>query len=156
EGQVLLELYATQNNLSPFLQDLGKWVVYSQLYQSLEVDSSVLFHQITSIEYHWHQQELPHQQICKTKAFQKLNPAQLELQEEVADAVQDLAEIVGALARLISEVQEDVKNCKTVWNRVFVSTVQLDVFTVVYKKLDTLLMREMRETFCLIEGQMEQ
>ncbi|KAG7261742.1 hypothetical protein CRUP_021351, partial [Coryphaenoides rupestris] len=68
----------------------------------------------------------------------------------------DLAEIVGALARLISEVQEDVKNCKTVWNRVFVSTVQLDVFTVVYKKLDTLLMREMRETFCLIEGQMEQ
>ena len=34
--------------------------------------------------------------------------------------LQDLAEIVGALASLISEVQEDVKNCKNVWNRVFV------------------------------------
>ena len=33
---------------------------------------------------------------------------------------QDLAEIVGALASLIDEVQEDVKNCKTLWNRVFV------------------------------------
>ncbi|CAL8304632.1 unnamed protein product [Lota lota] len=220
EGQTLLELYATQNNLSPFLQDLGKWVAYSKLYQSLEVDASVLFQQITSIEYHWHQQELPYQQkqelgdslhgflryglylvskyrdifpptqnatpklhtllrilvqICKTQAFQKLNPAQFELHEEVRDAVQagtqewftikkglhqpmtkDLAEIVGALASLIGEVQEDVKNCKTVWNRVFVSAVQLDVFTVVYQKLDSLLAQEMRETFRLIEGQMEQ
>lgn len=43
-----------------------KWVAYSKLYQSLEVDSSVLFQQITSIEYHWHQQELPYQQV---KAF---------------------------------------------------------------------------------------
>ena len=40
-----------------------KWVAYSKLYQSLEVDSSVLFQQITSIEYHWHQQEPPHQQV---------------------------------------------------------------------------------------------
>lgn len=40
-----------------------KWVAYSKLYQSLEVDSSVLFHQLTSIEYHWHQQELPYQQV---------------------------------------------------------------------------------------------
>lgn len=43
-----------------------KWVVYSKLYQSLEVDSSVLFQQLTSIEYHWHQQELPYQQVCLT------------------------------------------------------------------------------------------
>lgn len=40
-----------------------KWVAYSKLYQSLEVDSSVLFQQLTSIEYHWHQQQLPHQQV---------------------------------------------------------------------------------------------
>uniref|UniRef100_A0A8C3ASU8 Unc-13 homolog D n=1 Tax=Cyclopterus lumpus TaxID=8103 RepID=A0A8C3ASU8_CYCLU len=39
-----------------------KWVAYSKLYQSLEVDSSVLFQQLTSVEYHWHQQELPYQQ----------------------------------------------------------------------------------------------
>uniref|UniRef100_A0A8C1P3S8 Unc-13 homolog D (C. elegans) n=2 Tax=Cyprinus carpio TaxID=7962 RepID=A0A8C1P3S8_CYPCA len=39
-----------------------KWVAYSKLYQSLEVDSTVLFQQITSIEYHWDQQELPNQQ----------------------------------------------------------------------------------------------
>lgn len=40
-----------------------KWVAYSKLYQSLEVDSTVLFQQLTSIEYHWDQQELPHQQV---------------------------------------------------------------------------------------------
>ncbi len=43
-----------------------KWVAYSKLYQSLEVDSSVLFQQLTSIEYHWHQQELPYQQVVLT------------------------------------------------------------------------------------------
>uniref|UniRef100_A0A3Q0SLE9 Unc-13 homolog D n=1 Tax=Amphilophus citrinellus TaxID=61819 RepID=A0A3Q0SLE9_AMPCI len=133
EAQTLLELYATQNDLSPFLQDLAKWVAYSKLYQSLEVDSSVLLQQLTSIEYHWHQQELPYQQkqelgdslhgflqyglclvakyrdifppipsatpklhtllrilvqICKTQAFQKLNPAQFDLHDEVSDAIQ--------------------------------------------------------------------
>lgn len=40
-----------------------KWVVYSKLYQSLELDSTVLFQQLTSIEYHWDQQELPYQQV---------------------------------------------------------------------------------------------
>lgn len=146
-------------------------------------------------------------QICKTRAFQKLNPAQFELHDEVKDAIQvsnntidavtnslyiavsiklmmglfyqsgtqewftikkglhqpmtkvrtstpsdfftrclnwgwyafsifttvlkscyffhhaamqDLSEIVGALSRLIGEVQEDIKHNKDVWNRVFV------------------------------------
>ncbi|XP_026171952.1 protein unc-13 homolog D [Mastacembelus armatus] len=220
EAQTLLELYATQNNLSPFLQDLAKWVAYSKVYQSLEVDSSVLFQQLTSIEYHWHQQELPYQQkqelgdslhgflqyglclvakyrdifpptptatpklhtllrilvqICKTRAFQKLNPAQFDLHDEVGDAIQtgtqewftikkglhqpmtkDLSEIASALSRLIKEVQDDVKHNKDVWNRVFVSAVQVDVFTVVYKRFDSLLAKEVRETLSLMEGQMEQ
>lgn len=34
--------------------------------------------------------------------------------------IQDLLEIVGALSRLIGEVQEDIKHNKDVWNRVFV------------------------------------
>uniref|UniRef100_A0AAR2LDQ4 Unc-13 homolog D (C. elegans) n=1 Tax=Pygocentrus nattereri TaxID=42514 RepID=A0AAR2LDQ4_PYGNA len=63
EGTTLLEHYAAQNDISPFLQDLAKWVAYSKLYQSLEVDSTVLFKQLTSIEYHWDQQELPYQQV---------------------------------------------------------------------------------------------
>nr|XP_054592462.1 protein unc-13 homolog D isoform X4 [Nothobranchius furzeri] len=184
EAQTLLELYATQNDLSPFLQDLAKWVAYSKLYQSLEVDSSVLLQQLTSIEYHWHQQELPYQQkqelgdslhgflqyglclvakyrdifpptptatpklhtllrilvqICKTQAFQKLNPAHFELHDEINDAIQtgteewftikkglhqpmtkDLKEIGSALFKLITEVKEDIKHNKDVWNRVFV------------------------------------
>nr|XP_020481010.1 protein unc-13 homolog D isoform X1 [Monopterus albus] len=220
EAQTLLELYATQNDLSPFLQDLAKWVAYSKLYESLEVDSSVLFQQLTSIEYHWHQQQLPYQQkqelgdslhdflkyglslvakyrdifpptpsatpklhtllrilvqICKTQAFQKLNPAQFELHEGVNDAIQsgtqewfaikkglhqpmtkDLSEIVNALSGLIGEVQEDIKHNKDVWNRVFVSAVQVDVFTVIYRKFDSLLANEVKETLSLIEGLMEQ
>ncbi|XP_010890199.1 protein unc-13 homolog D [Esox lucius] len=220
EGQSLLELYATQNDLSPFLQDLAKWVAYSKLYQSLEVHSSVLLQQLTSIEYHWHQQELPYQQkqelgdslhgflqyglclvakyrdifpptqdatsrlhtllrilcqICKTQAFQKLNPAQFDLHEEVNEAVdagtqewftikkglhqpmtKDLTETVSALSRLIGEVQEDIKHNKDSWNRVFVSAVQVDVFTIVYQKLDSLLAEEVRHTLSLLEGEMEQ
>ncbi|KAM6897701.1 protein unc-13 homolog D [Xenentodon cancila] len=220
EAQTLLELYATQNDLSPFLQDLAKWVAYSKVYQTLEVDSSVLFQQLTSIEYHWHQQELPYQQkqelgdslhgflqyglclvakyrdifppiassapklhtllrilvqICKTQAFQKLNPAGFELPVEVTDAIQvgteewftikkglhqpmtkDLAEIGSALSRLIVEVHDDIKNNKDVWNRVFVSAVKVDVFTVVYQSFDSLLAKEIRETLSLMEGQMDQ
>uniref|UniRef100_A0A3P8TV54 Unc-13 homolog D n=1 Tax=Amphiprion percula TaxID=161767 RepID=A0A3P8TV54_AMPPE len=220
EAQTLLELYATQNDLSPFLQDLAKWVAYSKLYQSLEVDSSVLLQQLTSIEYHWHQQELPYQQkqelgdslhgflqyglclvakyrdifpptpqatpklhtllrilvqICKTQAFQKLNPAQFELHDELSDAIKtgtqewftikkglhqpmtkDLSEIGRALSRLIMEVQEDVKHNKDIWNRVFVSAVQVDVFTVIYHKFDSLLAKEVRETLSLMKDEMEQ
>ncbi|XP_064806729.1 protein unc-13 homolog D-like isoform X6 [Oncorhynchus masou masou] len=220
EGQTLLDLYATQCNLSPFLQDLAKWMAYSKLYQSLEVDSSVLLQQLTSIEYHWHQQDLPYQQkqelgeslhgflqyglclvakyrdifpptqdatprlhrllrilsqVCKTQAFQKLNAAQFDLHDEVNKAVhsgtqewfaikkglyqpmtKDLTETVSALSRLVGEVQQDIKHNKDIWNRVFVSAVQVDVFTVVYQKLDFLLAGEVRDTLSLLEGEMEQ
>ncbi|XP_036396006.1 protein unc-13 homolog D [Megalops cyprinoides] len=220
EGQTLLELYATQNDLSPFLQDLAKWVVYSKLYQSLELDSTVLFQQLTSIEYHWDQQELPYQQkqelgdslhgflqyglclvskyrdifpptpratprlhtllrvlvqICKTRAFQKLNPAQFDLHVEVTDAVavgtqewfnikkglhqpmkKDMPDTVGALSTLIQEVQEDIRLSKDVWNKVFVSAVQLDVFTVVYYEFDSLVAAEVRGTLGQLENQMDQ
>ncbi|KAM8887841.1 protein unc-13 homolog D [Synchiropus picturatus] len=220
EAQTLLEFYATQNDLSSFLQDLAKWVVYSKLYQSLEMESSVLLQQLTSIEYHWHQQELPYQQkqelgdslhgflqyglhlvskyrdifhptpsstpklhtllrilsqICKTRAFQKLNPADFDLHDEVCNAIKtgthewftvkkglhqpmtkDLSEIVVAVSRLIGEVQEDVKSNKDVWNRIFSSVVQVDVFTVVYKSFDSLLAKEVMQTLSLMEGQMEQ
>uniref|UniRef100_A0A672JWK3 Protein unc-13 homolog D-like n=1 Tax=Sinocyclocheilus grahami TaxID=75366 RepID=A0A672JWK3_SINGR len=220
EGTALLEHYANQNNISPFLQDLAKWVAYSKLYQSLEVDSTVLFQQLTSIEYHWDQQELPYLQkqelgdslhgflqyglclvskyrdiypptpkttprlqtllrvlvqICKTRAFQKLNPAQFDLHVEVIDAVvngteewfnikkglhqpmtKDPLESIGALSQLIGEVQEDIRLSKDVWNKVFVSAVQLDVFTVVYRKLDSLLADELQATLSQLENQMDQ
>ncbi|XP_063075587.1 protein unc-13 homolog D [Engraulis encrasicolus] len=219
EGTALLEFYATQNDLSPFLQDLGKWVAYSKLYQSLEVDSTLLFQQLTSIEYHWDQQELPYQQkqelgdslhgflqyglclvakyrdiflpkpastsrlhtllrvmvqICKTRAFQMLNPAQFDLQVEVTDFVKtgteewfnikkglhqpmtkDLSELVNALSKLIAEIKEDIRLSKDVWNKVFVSAVQVDVFTVVYQRTDSLLAEEMRQTLSQVEQQME-
>ncbi|XP_051968495.1 protein unc-13 homolog D [Xyrauchen texanus] len=220
EGTALLEYYATQNDISPFLQDLAKWVAYSKLYQNLEVDSMVLFQQLTSIEYHWDQQELPQQQkqelgdslhgflqyglclvskyrdifpptpkttprlhtllrvlvqICKTRAFQKLNPAEFDLHVEVTDAVatgtvewfnikkglhqpmtKDLLETVSALSRLIGEVQEDIRLSKDVWNKVFLSAVQLDVFTVVYHRLDSLLADELKDTFSQLGNQMDQ
>lgn len=54
-----------------------KWVAYSRLYQSLEVDSSVLLQQLTSIEYHWHQLKLPHQQVSNLHTHSlKLKPPQ--------------------------------------------------------------------------------
>ncbi|XP_039595701.1 protein unc-13 homolog D isoform X1 [Polypterus senegalus] len=54
-AKTLLDVYATQNNLSPFMQDLAKWLAYSRLYQSMELDSNVLLHQLTSIQYQWAQ-----------------------------------------------------------------------------------------------------
>ncbi|XP_049615716.1 protein unc-13 homolog D isoform X1 [Syngnathus scovelli] len=222
EAQTLLEHYATQTDLSPFLQDLAKWVAYSKLYQSVEVDSSLLLQQLTCVEYRWHQQEheLPQQQkqelgdslhsflhyglhlvskyrdifpptpsatpnlhtllrilvqICKTKPFQKMNPADFELRDEVADAVQtgtqewftnkkglhqpmtkELSEIISALSRLIDEVRDDIKLNKDVWNRTFVSAVQVDVFTAVYEKLDSLVATEVRETLSQTEGHIDQ
>ncbi|KAJ8264152.1 hypothetical protein GJAV_G00145820 [Gymnothorax javanicus] len=207
EGQTLLELYATQNDLSPFLQDLSKWVVYSNLYQSLELDSTVLFQQLTSIEYHWDQQELLYQQkqelgdslhgflkyglclvskyrdifpptpsatpklhtllrilvqICKTRAFQKLNPAQFELHREVTDAVLEgtrewfnLKKGLHQPMKKVKEVQEDVKLSKDVWNKVFVSAVQVDLFTVVYQELDAVVAAEVRDTLGKVESQLE-
>ncbi|KAK3529487.1 hypothetical protein QTP70_031731 [Hemibagrus guttatus] len=220
EASTLLEYYATQNDISPFLQDLAKWVAYSKLYQSLEVDSKVLFHQLTSIEYHWDQQELSYQQkqelgdslhgflqyalclvskyrdifpptpkctprlqtllrvlvqICKTRAFQTFNPANIALHDEVNEAVvtgteewfnikkglhqpmtKDLLDAVSALTLLIKEVQEDIHLSKDVWNKVFVSAVQLDVFTVVYQKLDSLLAKEVQAMMCQLENHMDQ
>lgn len=38
----------------------------------------------------------------------------------VCSRLQDLLEIVGALSRLIGEVQEDINHNKDIWNRVFV------------------------------------
>nr|XP_015211557.1 PREDICTED: protein unc-13 homolog D isoform X1 [Lepisosteus oculatus]XP_015211558.1 PREDICTED: protein unc-13 homolog D isoform X1 [Lepisosteus oculatus] len=217
-AQTLLDLHATQNDLSPFLQDLAKWVAYSRLNQKLELDPTVLFQQLTSIEYHWGQQELPFLQkqelaaslhdflqyglslvskyrdvflptatkrlhtllrvmvqICKTKAFQKLNPSTFDLQQEVTKAVQvgtqewftikkglhqpmmkDVGETIKALAGLVNELQEDVKLNKDVWNKVFISAVQLDVFTVIYVEQDTLIAAEIDYTLSSLGSQIDQ
>ncbi|XP_077594363.1 protein unc-13 homolog D isoform X1 [Stigmatopora nigra] len=220
QAQLLLEHYATQNDLSPFLQDLAKWVAYSKLYQSIGVDPSLLLQQLTCVEYHWHQQELPRQQkeelgdslhgflhyglhlvskyrdvfrptgggppklhtllrilvqICKTQAFQKMNPADFDLHDEVADAIQsgtrqwftntkglqqpmtkEHSEMIEALSRLIQQVQEDIKVNKDVWNRTFVSAAKVDAFTQVYETLDSLLATEVRDTLSQMEAHVDQ
>ncbi|XP_066560989.1 protein unc-13 homolog D isoform X2 [Amia ocellicauda] len=217
EAQTLLDLHATQNDLSPFLQDMGKWVAYSKLYQKLELDHTVLLQQITSIEYQWALQDLPYPQkqelgdsfhaflqyglsliskyrdvfpiakaqrlhallrvmvqICKTKAFQKLNPSNFDLQQEVIESVQlgtrewfnikkglhqpmmkDVTEIITALSSLVTEVKEDIRLSKDVWNKVFSSAVQLDVFTVVYLEQDTLVAVEVGETLSSVEDKID-
>ncbi|XP_067913937.1 protein unc-13 homolog D [Heterodontus francisci] len=49
----ILSLHATQNDLSPFHQDLAKWLAYSKLYRHVEVSSISLLQHLTSIEYQW-------------------------------------------------------------------------------------------------------
>ncbi|XP_078426960.1 protein unc-13 homolog D isoform X1 [Cetorhinus maximus] len=49
----ILSLHATQNDLSPFQQDLAKWLAYSKLYRYVEVSFISLFQHLTSIEYQW-------------------------------------------------------------------------------------------------------
>ncbi|XP_051889315.1 LOW QUALITY PROTEIN: protein unc-13 homolog D [Pristis pectinata] len=52
-ASTILSLHATQNDLSPFLQDLAKWLAYSKLYQFVEVSYTFLLQHLTSIEYQW-------------------------------------------------------------------------------------------------------
>ncbi|XP_078081396.1 protein unc-13 homolog D isoform X2 [Mustelus asterias] len=49
----ILSLHATQNDLSPFQQDLAKWLAYSKLYRHVEVSFICLLQHLTSIEYQW-------------------------------------------------------------------------------------------------------
>ncbi|XP_067860496.1 protein unc-13 homolog D [Heptranchias perlo] len=49
----ILALHATQNDLSPFHQDLAKWLAYSKLYRHVEVSFISLLQHLTSIEYQW-------------------------------------------------------------------------------------------------------
>ncbi|XP_038633526.1 protein unc-13 homolog D isoform X2 [Scyliorhinus canicula] len=49
----ILSLHATQNDLSPFQQDLAKWLAYSKLYRHVEVTATSLLQHLTSIEYQW-------------------------------------------------------------------------------------------------------
>ncbi|XP_041075897.1 protein unc-13 homolog D isoform X2 [Polyodon spathula] len=207
-AQTLLHLHATLNNLQPFLQDLGKWLAFSKLYQSLELDSNILLHQLTSIEYQWTMEDLPYQQkheladslqafllyglslvrrfrdvfppksahrlqsllrvlvqMCKMKAFPALNLKHIEFQHKATEALQEgtkewfkmkkelhqpmvksMEQSVRALASLVQEVKDDLKVNKEVWTKVFSSTVQVDVLTVVYLEFDALLAVEVQET----------
>uniref|UniRef100_A0A8B9HAI4 Unc-13 homolog D (C. elegans) n=1 Tax=Astyanax mexicanus TaxID=7994 RepID=A0A8B9HAI4_ASTMX len=180
EGTTLLEHYAAQNDISPFLQDLKQELgdsLHGFLQYGLCLVSKYrdIFPPTPKTTPRLHTLLRVLVQICKTRAFQKLNPAQVDLHDEVIDAVlngteewfnikkglhqpmtKDLQDSVGALSRLIGEVQEDIRLSKDVWNRVFVSAVQLDVFTVVYQKLDALLADELRATLLQLENNMDQ
>ncbi|XP_072098744.1 protein unc-13 homolog D isoform X2 [Mobula birostris] len=52
-ASTILCLHATQCDLSPFLQDLAKWLAYSKLYRAVEVSYTSLLQHLTSIEYQW-------------------------------------------------------------------------------------------------------
>ncbi|XP_055509991.1 protein unc-13 homolog D [Leucoraja erinacea] len=52
-ASTILSLHATQNDLSPFHQDMAKWLAYSKLYRCVEVSYICLLQHLTSIEYQW-------------------------------------------------------------------------------------------------------
>ncbi|XP_069779382.1 protein unc-13 homolog D [Narcine bancroftii] len=61
-ASTILSLHATQNDLSPFHQDLAKWLAYSKLYRCVEVSYTCLLQQLTSIEYQWGRAQVTLQQ----------------------------------------------------------------------------------------------
>lgn len=56
-------------------------------------------------------------QICKTQAFQKLNPAEFELHEEIIDAVQ----VSHHVSRLFTSTSMPFHTCSTAHNMTFIS-----------------------------------
>ncbi|KAJ7316035.1 hypothetical protein JRQ81_002197 [Phrynocephalus forsythii] len=62
EASTILYLHATQKDLSDFQQVMAQWLVYSKLYQILELNSKCLLHQIISLEYQWLQGRLRSEQ----------------------------------------------------------------------------------------------
>uniref|UniRef100_A0A4W3KB43 Unc-13 homolog D n=2 Tax=Callorhinchus milii TaxID=7868 RepID=A0A4W3KB43_CALMI len=51
----ILSLHATQNDISQFHQDLAQWLVYSKLYQHVQVNFLSLLQHLASIQYQWPQ-----------------------------------------------------------------------------------------------------
>ncbi|XP_053565109.1 protein unc-13 homolog D isoform X2 [Bombina bombina] len=97
-------------------------------------------------------------QMCKTKAYRELCPSSPELQSRVIEAIkagthdwfdlkrqhlqpmiQAQEENLKSLLNLVTDVTSDLQSCYKTWNKCFVSTIKVDIFSLTFLELETLV-----------------
>ncbi|NWR31896.1 UN13D protein, partial [Tachuris rubrigastra] len=103
-------------------------------------------------------------QMCKTKAFHELCTLSPDLPQMISTAlksgttewfhmqkehlkpiVKSMEENGKALSRLLLEVIEDLQQCHKIWNKFFINTFKLNIFSIAYLELESLVAEHVQE-----------
>ncbi|XP_030898058.1 protein unc-13 homolog D isoform X5 [Melopsittacus undulatus] len=84
-------------------------------------------------------------QMCKMKAFHELCTPSPNLPHMVSTALKSMEENGKALSRLLLEVLGDLQQCQKIWNRFFISTLKLNLFSIAYLELERLVAEHVQE-----------
>ncbi|XP_010086469.1 PREDICTED: protein unc-13 homolog D, partial [Pterocles gutturalis] len=103
-------------------------------------------------------------QMCKMKAFRELCTLSPDLQQMVSTAlksgttewfhmkkqhlkpmVKSMEENGKALSRLLVEVIGDLQQCQKIWNKFFINTLKLNLFSIAYLELESLVAEHVQE-----------
>ncbi|XP_053309783.1 protein unc-13 homolog D isoform X2 [Spea bombifrons] len=97
-------------------------------------------------------------QMCKTKAFREMCSLAPSLQERVSDAIkagthewfdmkrqhlqpmiQSQEDNLKSLLSLVTDIISDLQSCHKTWNKCFLNTVKLDIFSLTFLELEELV-----------------
>ncbi|XP_061867036.1 protein unc-13 homolog D isoform X2 [Colius striatus] len=112
-------------------------------------------------------------QMCKMKAFRELCTLSPHLPEMVAIALKSgttewfhmekqhlkpmlksMEENGKALSRLLLEVIGDLQQCQKIWNKFFISTLKLNLFSIAYLELESLVAEHVQEQLHELDSSM--
>ncbi|XP_068769290.1 protein unc-13 homolog D isoform X2 [Struthio camelus] len=112
-------------------------------------------------------------QMCKMKAFRELCTLSSDLPEMVSEALKSgttewfhmkkqhlspmmksMEENGKALAKLLLEVIGDLQQCNNTWNKFFISTLKLNIFSIAYLELESLVAKHVQEQLSEIDSSM--
>ncbi|NXY37889.1 UN13D protein, partial [Pomatorhinus ruficollis] len=112
-------------------------------------------------------------QMCKTKAFRELCTPSPDLPQMVSTAlksgttewfhmqkqhlkpmVKSIEENSKALSKLLLEVIEDLKQCQKIWNKLFSTNLKLNIFSIAYLELESLVAEHVQEQLHKVDSSM--
>ncbi|XP_065708512.1 protein unc-13 homolog D [Patagioenas fasciata] len=112
-------------------------------------------------------------QMCKMKAFRELCTPSPDLPQMVSTAlksgttewfhmkkqhlkpmVKSMEENGKALSRLLLEVIGDLQQCQKVWNKFFINTLKLNLFSIAYLELESLVAEHVQEELREVDSSM--
>ncbi|NWI16331.1 UN13D protein, partial [Crypturellus soui] len=112
-------------------------------------------------------------QMCKMKAFRELCMLSPDLPEMVSEALKSgttewfhmkkqhlkpmmksMEENGKALGKLLLEVIGDLEQCNKTWNKFFISTLKLNIFSIAYLELESLVAEHVQEQLSEIDSSM--
>ncbi|XP_041342599.1 protein unc-13 homolog D isoform X3 [Pyrgilauda ruficollis] len=111
--------------------------------------------------------------MCKTKAFRELCRPSPDLPQMVSTAlksgttewfhmqkqhlkpmVKSIEENSKALSKLLLEVIEDLKQCQKIWNKLFSTNLKLNIFSIAYLELESLVAEHVQEQLHKVDSSM--